>query len=157
MHSDSGAALRFGLISDTHGMFRPEIRTLFSGVAHIFHAGDIGKPAILREIEEIAPTTAILGNIDIPSWFPALQKTEVITLSGYTFLLLHNLDELDLDPATAGIDAVIYGHSHQSAVKERNGVLYINPGSAGPPRFQLTPGVSIVHTGSRLSVKHIVF
>jgi len=144
--------VRIGVISDTHGVFRPEIASLFSGVTHIFHAGDIGKPAVLRQLQSIAPTTAVLGNIDIPAWFPDLSKTEIITICGLTVLILHDLDALVLDPVAAGINVVISGHTHFPASKTLRNVLYINPGSAGPARLKSRPCVALLSVGNDLSV-----
>jgi putative phosphoesterase len=145
--------IRIGLISDTHGLFRPEINDIFSGVDAIFHAGDIGKPAVLNELQKIAPTTAVLGNVDVATWFPDLHRTAVMELGSKRFFIIHNIDELDLDPKSAGIDAVIFGHTHKPHHHERKGVSYINPGSAGVPRFLLPVSVAIMSVGDHISIE----
>lgn len=126
-----------GVISDTHGLLRPEALSALQGVDHILHAGDVGAPEILERLAQIAPTTAIRGNIDYSGLCAALPATELVTLAGRHFYLVHALADLDLKPEAAGIDAVIYGHSHKSHLETRGGVLYLNPGSAGPRRFSL--------------------
>jgi putative phosphoesterase len=126
-----------GIISDTHGLLRPEARERLAGVDHIIHAGDIGGPEVIAGLRELAPTTAIRGNIDKGKWADGHPHTERLTLGGRTLHVLHNLNELDLDPAAAGIDVVVSGHSHQPKIETVDGVLYLNPGSAGPRRFTL--------------------
>src|SRR5215469_4667169 len=129
--------LRIGVISDTHGLLRPEALAALEGSDHILHAGDIGDPTILTRLRELAPLTAIRGNVDTQSWARRLPATEVLELAGITIYMLHNLDELDLKPAAGGFRAVVYGHSHHPEMNEKNGVLYFNPGSAGPRRLKL--------------------
>ncbi|MGC8548426.1 MAG: metallophosphoesterase family protein [Acidobacteriaceae bacterium] len=129
--------MRIGVISDTHGLLRPEAIDALAGVEHILHAGDVGGIEILERLRAIAPVTAIRGNVDGVGPCAALPETEVIELGGVFFCLLHDLQALDLDPVAAGMAAVIYGHSHQPKMEERKGVLYFNPGSAGPRRFSL--------------------
>jgi len=126
-----------GVLSDTHGLLRPELLTALVGVDHILHAGDVGDPAILTELSRIAPVTAIRGNIDTHGPNSLLPTTEAIELAGCLIYMLHSLDDLDLNPQAAGIGVVLYGHSHQPSTELRNGVLYLNPGSAGPRRFNL--------------------
>jgi uncharacterized protein len=126
-----------GVISDTHHLLRPEALEALRGVDHILHAGDVGDSAILNALRRIAPVTAIRGNIDERGPCSHLPDTEVITLEGHTFYMLHDRHALDLDPAAAGFSAVISGHSHQPLIEWRQGVLYMNPGSAGPRRFKL--------------------
>jgi len=130
-----------GVISDTHGLLRAEAIEAFGGVDHILHAGDIGAPEVLAALVRIAPVTAIRGNVDIEPWARELPETEVVELGGATIYMLHDLGRLDLKPETAGIHVVVYGHSHQPKMEERNGVLYFNPGSAGPRRFKLPVSV----------------
>jgi len=127
----------FGLISDTHGLLRPEAQSALQGVDRILHAGDIGDPEILTQLENIAPVTAIRGNVDTQPWARTLPETDVIEAEGATIYMLHDLSRLDLKPEAAQMAAVIYGHSHYPKIEEKNGVLYINPGSAGPKRFNL--------------------
>jgi uncharacterized protein len=129
--------MKIGIISDTHGMLRPAAIEALRGVEHILHAGDVGDPAILDELRKLAPVTAIGGNIDVGGACAHLPATEVITLDRHTFYMLHDRQALDLDPVAAGFSAVISGHSHKPLIEWRNGVLYMNPGSAGPRRFSL--------------------
>lgn len=150
--SNGKQGFRIGLISDTHGLFRPEIADIFAGVDAIFHAGDIGKPAVLQELQKIAPTTAVRGNVDLPPWFPGIETTAIVDLAGKRFLVLHNIDEIDLDPKAAGIDAVIFGHTHKPSHRERGGVWYFNPGSAGTPRFLSPVGVAVLSVGEAFSI-----
>jgi|ERR1700691_1830530 uncharacterized protein len=130
-----------GLISDTHGLLRPEALAALQGVDQILHAGDIGAPEILAALAKIAPVTAVRGNIDTEAWSRILPETEVFEAEGVSIYILHDRSKLDLKPEAAGIAAVIYGHSHQPKIEEKNGVLYINPGSAGPKRFTLPVSV----------------
>jgi uncharacterized protein len=129
--------LNIGAISDTHGLLRPEAVEALRGSARIIHAGDVGDPEILEQLTAIAPLTAVRGNIDKGAWAQKLPETEVVEVGGVSIYVLHNLDELDLKPESAGFSAVIYGHSHVPKQEMRNGVLYFNPGSAGPRRFRL--------------------
>ena len=126
-----------GVISDTHGLLRPEALRELSGSNHIIHAGDVGDPAILERLRRIAPVTAVRGNVDIQAWARKLPQTEVLEIGGLSIYILHNLAELDLKPEAAGFAAVVYGHSHVPKQETKHGVLYINPGSAGPKRFRL--------------------
>jgi putative phosphoesterase len=131
-----------GIISDTHGLLRPEACEQLARVDHIIHAGDIGGPEVISGLRKLAPTTAIRGNIDKGKWADDHPPTEWLTLGGRTFYVLHNLHDLDLDPAAAGIDVVVSGHSHQPKIETVDGVLYLNPGSAGPRRFTLPIAVA---------------
>jgi uncharacterized protein len=133
-----------GIISDTHGLLRREAIEALKGVEHILHAGDVGELSILDSLREIAPVTAISGNIDVHGPCSQLPATEVITLHGRTFYMLHDRNALDLDPAAAGFAAVISGHSHRPSIEWRKGVLYLNPGSAGPRRFTLPISLGLV-------------
>ena len=126
-----------GVLSDTHGLLRPELLPALANVDHILHAGDVGDPTILITLARIAPVTAIRGNIDTHGPCSLLPATEAIELAGSLIYILHSLDDLDLNPQAAGIGVVLYGHSHQPSTELRNGVLYLNPGSAGPRRFNL--------------------
>jgi len=129
--------LQIGIISDTHGLLRPEAVEALAGVNFILHAGDVGDIAILETLRSIAPVTAIRGNVDVSGACARLPATEVVELGGCLFYLLHAIQDLDVVPAAAGISAIVYGHSHRAEVQERDGVVYVNPGSAGPKRFQL--------------------
>jgi uncharacterized protein len=133
-----------GVISDTHGLLRPEALKALEGVEHILHAGDVGEPSILESLRAIAPITAISGNIDVHGACSHLPATEVVTLHGQTFYMLHDRLTLDLDPAAAGFAAVISGHSHKPLIEWRKGVLYLNPGSAGPRRFTLPISLGLI-------------
>ena len=128
---------RVGLISDTHGLLRPQALDYLRGSDHIVHAGDIVDPAILDRLAELAPLTAVRGNNDTGAWARALPETATVTLDGVTIHILHDLKELAIDPAAHGVRVVIAGHSHKPACEERGGVLYVNPGSAGRRRFTL--------------------
>lgn len=129
--------MRIGVISDTHGQLRPEAVELLSGVDHIVHAGDIGRPEVIDALRRLAPVTAVRGNVDMGDWAAAFPATERVRLGGRSIHVLHNLADLALDPASAGIDVVISGHTHRPKVETVGGVLYLNPGSAGPRRFTL--------------------
>ncbi len=126
-----------GVISDTHGLLRPEAVTALRGAEHILHAGDVGDVAILDELRRLAPVTAIRGNVDRSGACAALPEIEIVEFGGRSVYMLHNLMALDLDPVAAGIAVVISGHSHQPKIERKKGVLYFNPGSAGPRRFSL--------------------
>lgn len=150
--------MRIGVISDTHGLLRPEALAALAGVAHILHAGDVGDPAILDRLRQIAPVSAIRGNIDTHGPCAKLPPTKLVTLGGTSFYLLHDLHQLNLDPRTAGIDVVVSGHSHRPGVEERRGVLYLNPGSAGPRRFSLPISLAVVRlagTGPVVELVHL--
>lgn len=138
-----------GVISDTHGLLRPEALAALRGSDHIIHAGDIGDPTILDQLAEIAPVTAVRGNVDRESWAKSIPETDILEIDGISIYVLHILDNLDLKPAAAGISAVIYGHSHVPKQEIKGGVLYFNPGSAGARRFKLpvTVGKLIVDAG----------
>jgi uncharacterized protein len=133
--------LLVGVISDTHGVLRPEAVEALRGSDRILHAGDIGDPKILEALARIAPVAAIRGNIDTEPWAHALPETEVVEAGNISIYMLHNLKQLDLKPEAAGFRVVLYGHSHKPNIEEKNGVLYFNPGSAGPRRFHLKVSV----------------
>jgi uncharacterized protein len=126
-----------GVISDTHGLLRPEVVDGLRGSDHIVHAGDIGDPKILERLREIAPVTAVRGNVDGGDWAKRIPETEILEVQGTSIYVLHILEKLDLKPQGAGMKAVIYGHTHVRKQEIRDGVLYFNPGSAGPKRFKL--------------------
>jgi putative phosphoesterase len=129
--------MRVGVISDTHGLLRPEALHALQGAEHILHAGDVGDSQILTQLEQIAPVTAIRGNIDEGGACGHLPAIELLELGGHSLYMLHDVKKLGLNPAAADIAAVIFGHSHKPLVEWRRGVLFLNPGSAGPRRFQL--------------------
>ena len=126
-----------GLISDTHGLLRPQAMDALRGSDLIIHAGDVGNPEILDHLRAIAPTFTVRGNVDTEPWTAALPEAEAVSAGELSFWVLHNIGHLDIDPAANGFVAVIYGHSHKPVIEARNGVLFINPGSAGPRRFRL--------------------
>lgn len=126
-----------GVISDTHGLLRPEALDALRGSQHIIHAGDVGDPEILDKLATIAPVTAVRGNVDKAAWARNLPQTRVLEIGEISIYVLHDLAHLDLKPEAAGFKAVIYGHSHVPKQETRGGVLYFNPGSAGPRRFKL--------------------
>ena len=147
MLKEGGAArqrLLVGLISDTHGLLRPEALAALRGVDHLVHAGDIGDPEVLVRLRAVARLTAVRGNNDRGAWAKALPDTVAVTLGGVRCYVLHDLNVLDLDPAAAGYRVVVAGHSHQPRIDERGGVLYVNPGSAGPRRFRLPVAVALL-------------
>ena len=129
--------MRIGLISDTHGLMRAEALAALAGSEHIIHAGDIGKPAVLDALRSIAPLTAIRGNNDTAEWARSLRETERLEIAGVRIHVVHDLAQLDIDPRAEAIDVVVHGHSHRPRIVTRDGVLYVNPGSAGPRRFKL--------------------
>ncbi|WP_254059755.1 metallophosphoesterase family protein [Granulicella sp. L46] len=131
------SSMLIGVLSDTHGLLRPELLPALAGVDHILHTGDVGDPAILTELARIAPVTAIRGNVDTHGPNSLLPATELIELAGCLIYMVHAREDLDLIPQAAGIATVIYGHSHKPSIKHHRGVLYLNPGSAGPRRFDL--------------------
>lgn len=129
--------MRVGLISDTHGLLRPEALDFLAGSDHIVHGGDIGGPDILERLGALAPLTVVRGNNDTAPWTRSVPETASIELGGVKLFVIHDLKTLDLDPAAAGVRVVVSGHSHRPACSERGGVLYVNPGSAGKRRFTL--------------------
>ena len=143
--------LRIGLISDTHGLLRPQALAALGGSDLIIHAGDVGKPEVLAALRKLAPVVAVRGNVDTSHWADVLPETAVAEAGSVRLYVLHDLHALDLNPAAAGFHVVVSGHSHQPGKFTRDGVLYINPGSAGPRRFQLPVSVA------RLNLEHRPF
>lgn len=139
-----------GVISDTHGLLRAEAVEALRGAALILHAGDVGALEVLEGLRKLAPVTVVRGNVDGGAWARGIPQSEVVEIEGVSIYMLHILAELDLKPEAAGLAAVIYGHSHKPASEVRNGVLYFNPGSAGPRRFKLpiTVGKLVVEGGA---------
>ena len=133
---------RIGLISDTHGLLRPQALEALRGSELILHAGDVGKPEILRDLRELAPVIAVRGNVDNADWARALPETAVAEAGDFILYVLHDVQTLNLNPQAAGFHVVVSGHSHQPGKFERDSVLYINPGSAGPRRFHLPVSVA---------------
>jgi uncharacterized protein len=143
-----------GVISDTHGLMRPEALAALHGVEHILHAGDVGDIAVLDRLREIAPVTAIRGNVDVSGPCAQLPATDVVELGDRLFYLVHSVHDLDINPVSAGVAMVVSGHSHKASVQVRAGVVFFNPGSAGPRRFSLpvTVGFVTVEDGVEASV-----
>jgi putative phosphoesterase len=137
-----------GVISDTHGLLRPESLAALQGSDYIIHAGDIGDPVILDKLEEVAPVTAVRGNVDHGAWTRKIPATNVLQIGEISIYVLHSIQELDLKPEAAKFAAVVYGHSHVPKQERKNGVLYFNPGSAGPRRFKLPVSVG------RITIEH---
>jgi putative phosphoesterase len=152
----SESRIRLGVISDTHGLLRPEAVQALQGVDWIIHAGDIGNRDILSELEAIAPVAAVQGNMDWGGWTQELSKTEVVEVGGVAIYLLHDLDQLDLHPGAAGFDAVVYGHTHIPHVEWKEGVLFLNPGSAGPIRGSKPVSLAIVEVDGGTLTPRIV-
>lgn len=152
------AQVRIGVISDTHGLLRPEAEQGLAGVTHIVHAGDIGRPEVIVRLQQIAPVTAIRGNIDTGDWAECYPATETVRIGGRSFYVLHDVHELRIDPLSSGIDVVISGHSHRPRIEAIDGVLYLNPGSAGPRRFNLPIALAILELnqeGLRPTIHHL--
>lgn len=145
-----------GVISDTHGLLRPEALDALGRSEHIIHAGDIGAPEIIPELERIAQVTAIRGNVDREPWTNRFPETDVVELGGLQLYIIHDLNALDLNPRAAGFAAVISGHSHQPKQEVKGGVLYFNPGSAGPKRFRLPVSIGMLEiSGAKITGKII--
>ncbi|MBI5664265.1 MAG: metallophosphoesterase family protein [Nitrospirae bacterium] len=136
---------KIGIISDTHGLLRPEVFTALQGSDLIIHAGDIGDLQIIDKLEAISPVVAVRGNIDNETRAYNLKKTEVVDLGGHTFYILHDVSRLDIGPSSSHVSAVIHGHTHRPDIREHDGVLYINPGSAGPRRPRLPVTVAVLN------------
>lgn len=135
---------RIGVISDTHGLVRREALSALRDVSLIIHAGDIGSPEVLRQLRGVAPVVAVRGNNDRESWAHELPLTEVVEIGAVSIYVLHSVGDLDLDPAASGFSAVISGHSHRPLTENRNGVYFLNPGSAGPRRLKLPVSLAIL-------------
>ena len=141
-------AFKIGVISDTHGLLRPEAERCLVGVDHILHGGDIGRPDIIDALRRIAPVTAIRGNVDRGEWAEVYPDTECVQLAGRSFYLIHDIKTLKIDPAARDIDVVISGHSHVAKIEMRERVLYLNPGSAGHRRFKIPITLAILDVTS---------
>ncbi len=145
-----------GIISDTHGLVRPEISKIFKGVDLILHAGDVGGENIISELEEIAPVVAVKGNMDRGGYAATLSETEIVEIGKVSIYMLHDLYRIDLDPAAAGFGVVISGHTHVKSLKKKDGVLYLNPGSAGPVRLDYPVSAAILKiNGKNTDVRFI--
>ena len=137
--------MRIGVISDTHGLLRPEAVAALRGSDLIVHAGDVGDPSVLEQLEVLAPVCAVRGNVDRAPWAHRLSFTEVVEAGGAELYVLHILEDLDLDPAASGFAAVVYGHTHRASVERRDGVMYLNPGAAGPDHGAPPPTLARLH------------
>jgi putative phosphoesterase len=145
-----------GVISDTHGLIRPQAVDALAGSDLIIHAGDVGKPEVLERLGELAPTFGVRGNIDIDSWAARLPLTQRVEAGGLALFVLHEIAQLDVDPASAGFAAVVFGHSHRPLIETRDGVLFLNPGSAGPRRFRLPITIARIRVSDRQMRPEIV-
>ena len=152
-------SLRIGLISDTHGLLRPQALAWLQGSDYIVHGGDIGSQDILDQLAQIAPVTAVRGNNDRDGWAMQVPETDFLQVGELFIYALHDLALLDIDPAAAGVRVVVTGHSHKPLIEEREGVLYVNPGSAGPRRFTLPISAGeLIVDGAQVSarIEHLV-
>jgi uncharacterized protein len=149
---------RIGLISDTHGLLRPEVKTFLAGSDFIVHGGDICDPALLDELRALAPVTAVRGNNDRGAWAERLAETEWLRVGEIVIVAIHDLSQLDIDPQAAGVHVVVSGHSHQPLVEQRDGVLVVNPGSPGPRRFKLPIAAGeLIVQGAKVSARIVEF
>lgn len=148
--------VKVGVISDTHGLMRPAALTALQGADLIIHAGDVGRPEVLDQLGELAPTHVVRGNIDMQSWASNLPATLDVDVHGLRFHVLHDISALDVEPMSAGIAGIVFGHSHKPFIETRDGVLYLNPGSAGPRRFRLPVTIARVRVSGRTLEPEIV-
>jgi len=150
--------LRVGLISDTHGLLRPEARAFAGSCDYIIHGGDIGSAAILDELSALAPLIAVKGNNDRQAWAAHLPETEMIRVGGVFIYVIHDISQLDIEPHAAGVQVIVSGHSHKPLIEQRDGILYINPGSCGPRRFKLPISVAeILVDGTKVKARTLEF
>jgi putative phosphoesterase len=150
--------MRIGLISDTHGLLRPEVLDFLRGSDHIVHGGDVCDAGVLETLRAIAPLTAVRGNNDRGAWAAGLRESELVRLGDVFLYAIHDLAEIDIEPRAAGVQVVVSGHSHRPAIDERDGVLYVNPGSAGPRRFRLPiSAAELAVEGGRVSARIVEF
>lgn len=148
--------MRIGLISDTHGLVRDEALAALAGCRHIIHAGDIDTPDVLTKLRRLAPVTAVRGNNDRGAWAAEIPAYEIVEFGAVSIYVRHDQSELDIDPAAAGFHVLVFGHSHKPVVERRDGVLFVNPGSAGPRRFKLPVAVGeLVIAGGRVNARII--
>ena len=145
-----------GILSDTHGLLLPAVEKALKGCHRILHAGDVGNGQVLNRLKQIAPVMAVRGNMDHGSWSSALPIKEMVEIQGIFFYILHDLYELDVDPSAAGIHVVVNGHTHQPKIFKKNGVIFLNPGSAGQRRFNYPLSVAIVSIESGAVIPRIV-
>lgn len=153
---NAARALRVGLVSDTHGLLRPEAKRFAVGCDYLIHGGDIGSPEILDELAALAPLTAVKGNNDAAAWAADLPESEIIRVGGVFVYVIHDIANLALEPRSAGVRVIVSGHSHKPSVAERDGILYVNPGSCGPRRFKLPISVGeLVVDGTEVRARTI--
>lgn len=145
-----------GVVSDTHGLLRPQVKSLFTGCDRILHAGDVGDAGVLKDLEQIAKVTAVRGNMDHGSWSNRLPRMEMVTIEGVFFYILHDLYHLDLEPKAAGIHVVVSGHTHRPKIRKEDGVIYLNPGSAGHRRLNYPVSVALVEVKDGAATPRIV-
>ncbi len=145
-----------GVISDTHGILRPQVKSIFAGCDQILHAGDVGGADVLEDLARIAPVTAVRGNMDHGSWSNRLPGVEMVTIEGVFFYILHDLHHLDLLPTVAGIHVVVNGHTHRPKIWKEDGVIYLNPGSAGHRRFDYPVSVALVEVKNGTAIPRII-
>jgi putative phosphoesterase len=148
MARKSKSGITIGLISDTHGLLRPEATHGLAGVQRIIHAGDIGKPEVLEQLRAIAPVDAVRGNNDKGAWAADIPNHQTLEIGGVAIHVLHDVNELEVDPEAAGIQVVVAGHSHRPAVTKRDRILFVNPGSAGPRRFSLPVSIGFIQVSA---------
>jgi uncharacterized protein len=149
-------ALRIGVISDTHGLLRAEATAFLQGCDHILHGGDIGGPEILEQLAVLAPVSAVRGNNDTQAWAASLPDTRLLQLAGVRVYVIHDLGKLSIEPCAAAVQIIVSGHSHQPCVRERGGVIYLNPGSAGPRRFNLPISIAEVRIAGTVITPRLV-
>lgn len=150
--------MRVGLISDTHGLLRPEVLDFLRGSDHIVHGGDVCDAGVLEALRAIAPVTAVRGNNDRGAWAAALRESELVRLDDVFVYAIHDLAEMDIEPGAAGVQVVVSGHSHRPSIERRDGVLYVNPGSAGPRRFKLpVSAAELTVDGDRVAARIVDF
>lgn len=149
-------SVTIGILSDTHGLLRPEVENALAGCDHILHAGDVGDSQVLARLARIAPVTAVRGNMDYGSWANTLPVTEMVEIDAVFFYILHDLHRLELDPSAAGIHVVVSGHTHQPELLRKDGVFYLNPGSAGQRRYDYPVSVARVPIDNGRPIPRIV-
>jgi uncharacterized protein len=149
-------ALRIGVISDTHGLLRSEATALLQGCDHILHGGDIGGEEILEQLAVLAPVSAVRGNNDTQAWAASLPDSRLLELAGVRWYVIHDLGRLSIEPCATGVQIIVSGHSHQPCLRERNGVIYLNPGSAGPRRFKLPISIAEVRIAGSVITPRLI-
>jgi len=149
-------AISVGVLSDTHGLLRDEVRSRLRGCSMIIHAGDVGSLSVLTELRRIAEVVVVRGNVDTGPWAKELKPTEYVAIGDALICVVHDLSTLELDPVAAGVNVIIYGHSHRPVIEHKGGILYLNPGSAGPPRFRLPIGMALLRIDAEGVVPELI-